>query len=162
MFYEKNRIRQLCIVWAVLNYHALCSYVSAKQDLLPIRMYVVCHIQVLVISHKVQSGNIQALCTELACSSHEIHYCILPKVLGYLLLMNRFDSLDRTLFYSNMTMSLCIRQGSKWNDWFNQCGRTWLLCRNPAEHLWCDFKCRPWAKNLSPNTNDLYIWVQSF
>ncbi len=26
-----------------------------------------------------------------------------------------------------------------------------------AEHLWCDFKCRPWAKNSSPNTNDLYI-----
>ncbi len=27
----------------------------------------------------------------------------------------------------------------------------------PAEHLWCDFKCRPRAKNVSPNTNDLYI-----
>ncbi len=27
----------------------------------------------------------------------------------------------------------------------------------PAEHLWCDFKCRPGAKNSSPNTNDLYI-----
>jgi len=27
----------------------------------------------------------------------------------------------------------------------------------PAEHLWSDFKCRPWAKYLSPNTNDLYI-----
>ncbi len=27
----------------------------------------------------------------------------------------------------------------------------------PAEHLWCDFKCRPWAKYSSPNTNDLYI-----
>ncbi len=27
---------------------------------------------------------------------------------------------------------------------------------------WCDFKCRPWAKNSSPNTSDLYIWVQSF
>ncbi len=26
-----------------------------------------------------------------------------------------------------------------------------------AEHLWCDFKSRPWAKNLSQNTNDLYI-----
>ncbi len=24
-----------------------------------------------------------------------------------------------------------------------------------AEHLWCDFK---WAKNSSPNTNDLYIY----
>ncbi len=31
------------------------------------------------------------------------------------------------------------------------------VCRNPAEHFWCDFKCRPWAKNSSPNTNDLYI-----
>ncbi len=28
----------------------------------------------------------------------------------------------------------------------------------PAEHLWGVFKCRPWAKNSSPNTNDLYIW----
>ncbi len=27
----------------------------------------------------------------------------------------------------------------------------------PAEHLWCDFKRRPWAQNSSPNTNDLYI-----
>ncbi len=29
----------------------------------------------------------------------------------------------------------------------------------PAEHLWCDFKCKLtfWAKNASPNTNDLYI-----
>ncbi len=27
----------------------------------------------------------------------------------------------------------------------------------PAEHLWCDFTCRPWAENSSPNTNDLYI-----
>ncbi len=27
----------------------------------------------------------------------------------------------------------------------------------PAEHLWCDFKYRPWAKNSSSNTNDLYI-----
>ncbi len=26
-----------------------------------------------------------------------------------------------------------------------------------AEHLWCDFTCRPWAKSSSPNTNDLYI-----
>ncbi len=25
----------------------------------------------------------------------------------------------------------------------------------PAEHFWCDFKCRPWAKNASPNTNDM-------
>ncbi len=24
--------------------------------------------------------------------------------------------------------------------------------------FWCDFKCRPWDKNSSPNTNDLYIW----
>ncbi len=30
----------------------------------------------------------------------------------------------------------------------------------PAEHLWSDFKYRPWAKNESPNTNDLYIWAQ--
>ncbi len=45
----------------------------------------------------------------------------------------------------------------KW--WFSQCGRTWLVCRNPSPNLsWtplCDFKCRPWAKNSSPNTNDI-------
>ncbi len=23
----------------------------------------------------------------------------------------------------------------------------------PAEHIWCDFKYRPWDKNSSPNTN---------
>ncbi len=27
----------------------------------------------------------------------------------------------------------------------------------PAEHRLCDFKCRPWAKNSSPNTKDMYI-----
>ncbi len=45
--------------------------------------------------------------------------------------------------------------------WFSQCGRTWLVCRktspNPSWTPLCDFKCRPWAKNSSPNTNDLYI-----
>ncbi len=60
-----------------------------------------------------------------------------------------------------MTVSLCIRQGSKRNydsvsveelDWSAE--RQVLI---PAEHLWCDFKCRPWDKNSSPNTNDLYI-----
>ncbi len=58
-------------------------------------------------------------------------------------------------------MSLCIRQESKRNDdsvsveeldWSAE--RQVLI---PAEHFWCDFKCRPWAKNSSPNTNDLYI-----
>ncbi len=60
-----------------------------------------------------------------------------------------------------MTVSLCIRQESKRNDdsvsveeldWSAE--RQVLI---PAEHLWCDFKCRPWAKNSSPNTNDLCI-----
>ncbi len=54
-----------------------------------------------------------------------------------------------------------IRQGLKRNDdsvsveeldWSAE--RQVLI---PAEHLWCDFKCRPWAKNSSPNTNDLYM-----
>ncbi len=58
-------------------------------------------------------------------------------------------------------MSLCIRQGSKRNDdsvsveeldWSAE--RQVLI---PAEHLWCDSKCRPWAKNLSPNPNDLWV-----
>ncbi len=57
-----------------------------------------------------------------------------------------------------------MRQGSKSNydsvsveevDWSAE---SQVLI--PAEHLWCDFKCRPWAKNSPPNTND--IWVQSF
>ncbi len=70
-------------------------------------------------------------------------------------------SVHGTLFYSNMTESLCIRQGSKRNDdsvsveeldWSTE---SQVLI--PAEHLWCDFKFRPWAKNSSPNTNDLYI-----
>ncbi len=65
-----------------------------------------------------------------------------------------------------MTVSLCIRQGSKRNDdsvsveELDWSAESQILI--PAEHLWCDFKCRPWAKNSSPNTNDLYIWVQSF
>ncbi len=48
--------------------------------------------------------------------------------------------------------------------WFSQCGRTdWsaesqvLIPADWAEHLWFDFKCRPWAKNSSPNNNDLYM-----
>ncbi len=60
-----------------------------------------------------------------------------------------------------MTVPLCIRQGSKRND--NSVSveeLDWSAERQvliPAEHLWFDFKCRRWAKNSSPNTNDLYI-----
>ncbi len=39
--------------------------------------------------------------------------------------------------------------------WKNLTGLQKVLI--PAEHLWCDFKFRPWAKNSSPNTNDVYI-----
>ncbi len=66
-----------------------------------------------------------------------------------------------TLFYSNMTVSLCIRQGSKRNDdsvsveELDWSAESQVLI--PAELFWCDFKCRPWAKNSSPNTNDLYV-----
>ncbi len=58
-------------------------------------------------------------------------------------------------------MSLCIRQESKRNDdsvsveELDWSAESQVLI--PAEHFWCDFKCRPWAKNSSPNTNDLYI-----
>ncbi len=61
-----------------------------------------------------------------------------------------------------MTVPLCIRQGSKRNDdsvsveeldWSAE-GQVLI----PSEHLWCDFKCRPWAKNSSPNPNNLYIY----
>ncbi len=65
-----------------------------------------------------------------------------------------------------MTVSLCIRQGSKRNDdWVSVEELDWSAESQvliPAEDLWCDFKWRSWAKNSSPNTNDLYIWVQSF
>ncbi len=60
-----------------------------------------------------------------------------------------------------MTVSLCIRQESKIND--DSVSVEELDCSAesqvliPAVHLWCDFKCRPWAKNSSTNTNDLYI-----
>ncbi len=58
--------------------------------------------------------------------------------------------MDRTLFYSNMTMPLCIRQGSKINDdsvsveELDWSAESQVLI--PAEHFWCDFKCRHWAK----------------
>ncbi len=70
------------------------------------------------------------------------------------------NSLDGTLFYSSMTVPLCIRQGSKRNydsvsvDELDWSAESQVLI--PAEHLWCDFKCRLLAKNSSPNTNDLY------
>ncbi len=60
-----------------------------------------------------------------------------------------------------MTVSLCIRHGSKRNydsvsveelDWSAE---SQVLI--PAEHFWCDFKCRSWAKSPSPNTNELHI-----
>ncbi len=54
-----------------------------------------------------------------------------------------------------------IRQGSKINnDWVRVEELDWSTKSQvliPAEHLWCNFKCKPWAKNSSPNTNDLYI-----
>ncbi len=60
-----------------------------------------------------------------------------------------------------MTVSLCIRQVSKRNDdWVSVEELDWSAESQvliPAEHLCCDFKCRSWAKNSSPNTNDLYI-----
>ncbi len=60
-----------------------------------------------------------------------------------------------------MTVPLCIRQRSKRNDdsvrveELDWSAETQVLI--PAEHLWWDFKYRPWAKNESPNTSDLYI-----
>ncbi len=54
-----------------------------------------------------------------------------------------------------------IRQVSKRNDdWVRVEELDWSAESQiliPSEHLWCDFKCRPWTKNSSPNTNDLYI-----
>ncbi len=31
----------------------------------------------------------------------------------------------------------------------------------PVEHLWCDFKCRTWVKNESPNTNFIHYMDKS-
>ncbi len=61
-----------------------------------------------------------------------------------------------------MPVSLCIRQGSKRNDDSVSveeldCSAENQVLFDTAEHFWCDFTCRPWAKNLSPNTNNLYI-----
>ncbi len=71
------------------------------------------------------------------------------------------NSLNRTLFYSNTTVSLCIRQESQINDDSVSVEELDWSAESqdliPAEYLWCDFKYRPWAKNSSPNTNDLYI-----
>ncbi len=54
-----------------------------------------------------------------------------------------------------MTVSLCIRQGSKRNDDSVSVEELdWSNPSLPDEHLWCNFK---WAKHSSPNTNDLYI-----
>ncbi len=59
-----------------------------------------------------------------------------------------------------MTVPLCIRQGSKINDdsvsveELDWSAESQVLI--PAEHFLWDFKCRPWGKNVSPNTNDLY------
>ncbi len=38
---------------------------------------------------------------------------------------------------------------SVWKNLYWSAERQVLI---PAKHLWCDFKCRPWAKNSSPNT----------
>ncbi len=56
----------------------------------------------------------------------------------------------------------CIKQQSKRNDdsvsveELDWSAESQVLI--PAEHFWCDFKCRPWAKN----SYGYYIWVQSF
>ncbi len=52
------------------------------------------------------------------------------------------NSLDRTLFYFNMIVPRCIRQGSKRNDdsvsveELDSSAESQVLI--PAEHLWCD------------------------
>ncbi len=66
---------------------------------------------------------------------------------------SNFIATDWTRPFSILTWP-CLCVWIKEKLWFSQRGRTWLLI--PAERLWCDFKCRPWAKNVSPNTNDLY------
>ncbi len=60
-----------------------------------------------------------------------------------------------SLFYSIMTVSLCIRQESKRND--DSVSVEELDWSNPSWTPLCDFKYRPWDKNSSPNTNDVYI-----
>ncbi len=54
--------------------------------------------------------------------------------------------------YSNMTVLLCIRQGSKINDDSVSVEELDWSPENqvliPAEDFWCDFKYRPWAKKF--------------
>ncbi len=49
------------------------------------------------------------------------------------------SSLDGTLFYSKITMSLCIRRGLKITDLFSKCVEEldWSA-ESKAETLWCD------------------------
>ncbi len=64
-------------------------------------------------------------------------------------------------------MPLCIRQGSKRNDdSVNVEELDWSAESQaliPAEHLWCDFKCRTWAKNYQNKTPVTWTYgIQSF
>ncbi len=54
-----------------------------------------------------------------------------------------------------------IRQGSKRNDDSVSVEELDWSAENqvliPAEHLWCDFECRPWATNSPPNTKQHWL-----
>ncbi len=60
-----------------------------------------------------------------------------------------------------MTVPLCIRQGSKINeDWVSVEELDWSAESQvliPAEHLWCEFKCRHWAKDSSLNLSRVSV-----
>ncbi len=77
--------------------------------------------------------NIMWLCT---------YTLYLPKVLGHPFFMKGLTTLV-------ISMSTNLNVFNQELDWSAE--RQVLIS---AEHLWCDFK---WAKNSSPNTNDLYI-----
>ncbi len=71
-----------------------------------------------------------------------------------------------TLFYYNMTVYLCIRQGSKRNDdsvsveELDSSAESQVLI--PAEHLWCDFKCHFKKSILSCPLTSKHICLELF
>ncbi len=53
-----------------------------------------------------------------------------------------------------------LGQGSKRNDWFSQCERTWLVpVLIPAEHPWCDVKLQTLCQKLIIQA-PTYIYIQ--
>ncbi len=82
----------------------------------------------------------------------------IPKSIGSPLLMKGLTTLVISM---STNLNVYAYNDILWNCVYsNSLDMTLVLI--PAEHLWCDFRCRYLARNASPNTNDLYMWGQSF